>query len=91
LLSYDTTLRCNFVDLYYTLFGRQKILHADVAALYKPIKVEVEVKFYFINKQNNCASNKLIFVFIRQNLVLFQILLLNQIIILIVNVVSKDL
>jgi len=51
LLSYDTTLRCNFVDLYYTLFGRQKILRAEVAALYKPIKVEVEVKFYFINKK----------------------------------------
>jgi len=46
-LSYDTTLRCNFVDLYYTLFGRQKILRAEVAALYKPIKVEVEVKFLF--------------------------------------------
>jgi len=51
LLSYDTTLRCNFVDLYYTLFGRQKILRAEVAALYKPIKVEVEVKFYFIDKK----------------------------------------
>jgi len=48
LLSYDTTLRCNFVDLYYTLFGRQKILRAEVAALYKPIKVEVEVKFNLI-------------------------------------------
>lgn len=48
LLSYDTTLRCNFVDLYYTLFGRQKILRAEVAALYKPIKVEVEVNTSFI-------------------------------------------
>lgn len=46
LLSYDTTLRCNFVDLYYTLFGRQKIVRAEVAALYKPIKVEVEVNCF---------------------------------------------
>lgn len=48
LLSYDTTLRCNFVDLYYTLFGRQKILRAEVAALYKPIKVEVEVNYFVL-------------------------------------------
>lgn len=48
LLSYETTLRCNFVDLYYTLFGRQKILRAEVAALYKPIKVEVEVLLCYV-------------------------------------------
>lgn len=56
LLSYDTTLRCNFVDLYYTLFGRQKIVRAEVAALYKPIKVEVEVNYFLFSNMNESIN-----------------------------------
>lgn len=46
-LSHDTRLRCDMVDLYYSLFGTKEpsaVKNPELAALYQPQKVESDIR-----------------------------------------------